>query len=557
MSKARRKKLHFSARICIYGIVLMLFYLPVLIVLAKAFLARDALAALKQFVATRLFFNTLLFSCQEAFLSALFSVLMALPGAYFFGRYNFPGKRLMRSFMVLPFMLPGILVVLAMIIFYGNNGVFNHLLAGTGLRFSGLYGFWGIVLANVFYNFTFCLRILSESWQRIDPKLVEASKLLGAGFSRTWIRITLPLLMPTIAYLFALVFLYAFLSFTIVLVLGGYLYKTFEVLIYIEYNQKLNFNRATVIAAIQTVILAMFLYLQNLFNKNVPHLGNFTADLPKLSFRRQPLGGSIFLGYIIFVAFFLISPFVAVLSRSFNTSSTLGTTFNFSNYSLLFSDGFNFAVGKSFSCVLGISLAMALMVAIITVAAAYWFARDRSEDRSEGRHKLSLKNMDPWFQLPLGISFLTFAFGLFILGGGYLPVWVLIIWAQFFMIFPLIYSILKTARGDLAGSLLEAAATLGAGAKTIFWTVEFPLMKKAIVTAITYAMALSMGDLTAVLVLGQGDFVTIPLAMYRLIGHYRFAQATALGSIYLFIAFVLFAVFEAVEGKSTKIRRAQ
>jgi thiamine transport system permease protein len=118
------------------------------------------------------------------------------------------------------------------------------------------------------------------------------------------------------------------------------------------------------------------------------------------------------------------------------------------------------------------------------------------------------------------------------------------------MIFPLIYSLLKTARGELSESLLEAAATLGASPRTIFWSVEFPLMKKSIITAIIYALALSMGDLTAVLVLGRGELVTIPVAIYRLIGHYRFMQAAALGSIFIFIAFLLFISFEVFQHRS-------
>ncbi|HBE79427.1 MAG TPA: hypothetical protein DDW65_16880, partial [Firmicutes bacterium] len=293
----------------IYLIFLMAFYLPVLLVLAKAFLTRNAFANLGQFVTSPLFVHTLSFSAQEAFLSAGLSLLLALPGAYFFGRYQFPGKKIMRSIMVLPFMFPGILVVLGMIIFYGNNGIFNHLVQGMpwlNWKFNHLYGFWGIVLANVIYNFTFCLRMLGESWQRIDPKLMEASKLLGAGPYSTWKRITLPLLMPTMAYLFGLVFLYSFLSFTVVLVLGGYLYKTFEVLIYIEYNQKLNFNQATVIATVQTLILAFFLSIQTYLSRRSRHLGDYSPDLPKLSRRRHPVLWSLLISYLILAAFSLM-----------------------------------------------------------------------------------------------------------------------------------------------------------------------------------------------------------------------------------------------------------
>jgi thiamine transport system permease protein len=226
--------------------------------------------------------------------------------------------------------------------------------------------------------------MLGESWQRIDPKQWEASKLLGAGSFQTWLRVTLPLLMPTISYLFTLVFLYSFLSFTIVLVLGGYLYKTFEVLIYIAYNQKLDFNQATVIATVQTLILAIFLYLQNQFSKKIRYTCNFSVGLPKLNLRRQPLPTVFFVSYLVLTAFFLISPFIAVLIRSFSGNGAFSKTFTFSNYSLLFSDGFRFAVGKDFGIVLGTSLGLAIVVALITVSTAYWFAREHG--RAHDRH---------------------------------------------------------------------------------------------------------------------------------------------------------------------------
>ncbi len=527
-----------SGKPLIYGITLALFYLPVMIVLAKAFLARDAFVHLGRFLGSRLFLNTLFFSVEEAFLSAALSLLLALPGAYFFGRFNFPGKNIMRGIMVLPFMFPSIMVVLGMIVFYGNNGVFNHLISslGSSFRFTELYGFWGIILAHVFYNFTFCLRMLGESWQRIDARLLEASHTLGAQSFATWRRIVLPLLLPTMMYLLVLVFLYSFLSFTIVLVLGGYLYKTFEVLIYIDYNQKLDFNRAAMIAAVQTIILAAVMSFQGFLSRRAKNLSESVLELPKLSFKKFPLQTGIFGGYLILAAFFLLGPFVTILGRSFHEGGTFNGSFTLANYSLLFRDGFKFAVGKDFASMFCSSLFISLAVSLLTVALAYWFARER--------RKQAWQNVDLWLQLPLGISFLTFAFGLFWIGRTF-PSGVLVIWAQVFMIFPFVYSLLKTSRAELGDQLLDAAATLGANRKKAFWSVEFPIMKKSIITALTYAMALSLGDLTAVLVLGRGELITIPVAIYRLIGHYRFAQATALGSLFILAAFIFFILLEA------------
>lgn len=523
----------------IHLVLLFLFYLPVLTILTRAFLAGNALVNLWSFLKSPLFANTLSFSLAEAFLSAFFSLLLAFPGAYFFGRYNFPGKPLIRSLLVLPFMLPGILVVLGMVVFYGRNGTLNSLLArmfpASGWKFTGLYGFWGIILAHVFYNFTFCLRVLGESWERIDPKLREASAILGGGPFLTFTRITLPLLAPTIAYLFTLVFLYSFLSFTVVLVLGGYLYKTFEVLIYIEYNVRFQFGRAALIATIQILLLAGVLYLQAFFGRRSAR-HSYVGELPRLRFKNNPAAVVIALIYLVLTALFFLSPVCAVLVRSFNERGLPGGPFTLENYLLLFTEGFRFTVGVRFLAVLGTSLLLAVTVAFLTVGLAYFLARAR-RNRSWGK-------TDLWLQLPLGVSFLTFAFGVMLLAGKVLPSWLLIIWAQLFLAFPLIYSLLRTARRELGEGVLEAAATLGASPAGVFWTIEFPLMKRAIGTAMAYAMAFSLGDLAAVLVLGRGEVVTLSVAIYRLIGHYRFAQATALGTIFILLSLLIFLGIE-------------
>lgn len=523
-----------------YLLLLLLFYLPVLSVPVRAFLTTGFLQELAGFLRSELFWNTLSFSCREALYSAVFSLLLSLPGAYFFGRFDFPGKRLLRSAMVLPFMLPGILVVLGMVVFYGNNGTLNHWLASLfpdrGWHFTSLYGFWGIVLAHVFYNLTFCLRLTGEAWERINPALHEASALLGAGPYSTWRRITLPLLAPTLLYLFLLVFLYSFLSFTVVLVLGGYLYKTFEVLIYIEYNSRLRFDRAALIAIVQLILLAGILYLQSLSGRRLRREGLFAGTLPSLNIRNYPGRTILFLLYLGLISFFFLSPLATVVARSFFSRGLPGTILTLENYRLLLTDGFRFAVGRTFGSVIGASIGLGVTVSFFTVSLAYYLARLR-RNRPWG-------GTDLWLQLPLGISFVTFTSGLFMLAGRVLPSITLILWAQLFLAFPLVYSMLRTARRELGEPLLEAAALLGATPFRILKTVELPLMQPALSTAAAYAAAFSLGDLAAVLMLGRGRVVTLSVAIYRLIGHYRFPQAIALGTLFILISLLLFLLME-------------
>lgn len=522
----------------LYWGLIILFYLPVVTVLGRALINEKVVKELLDFVGSELFWNTLSFSATEAFFSAGFSLCLALPGAYFFGNFDFPGKRFLRNIMVLPFMLPGILVVLGMVVFYGQNGTLNHwlirLFPESGLRFTGLYGFSGIILANVFYNFSFCIRVLGESWERIDPNLGEASAVLGGSKWRTFWGVTFPLLAPTFSYLFLLIFLYSFLSFTVVLVLGGYLYKTFEVLIYIEYNSKLNFDRATVIAGLQTAMLAGVLFLQNWLGRRIRTGGGPGRVLPRLSLREKPWQSVIALGYALPAGLFLAGPLGAIVVRSLKERGLPEPGFTWENYRQLFDEGFRFIVGNNLTEVLGVSIILALIVAAATTGVAYLLAR--------GRRMRPWQVGDLWLQLPIGISFLTFSFGIGLLAREYLPPIVLIIWAQMFLAFPLVYSVLRNAWRDLGEYPLEAARTLGADRWRLFWTIELPMMRKPIATAAAYAMAFSLGDLAAVLMLGQGRIVTVSVAIYRLIGHYHFPRAIALGVLFMVISVLLYSL---------------
>ena len=530
-----------GGRSVLYYVLLCLFYLPVLSVLSRAFLGRNAWTALLGLLSSEQTLKVLTFTTKQALLSALFSLLLALPGAYFFGRYDFPGKRLLRSMMIIPFMLPGILVVLGMVVFYGRNGFFNQLLAylfpGRTVTFTELYGFKGIVLVHVFYNFSFCLRMLGERWERLNPRLEEASLMLGASKFETWFRIILPLLLPTVGYLFTLVFLYSFLSFTVVLVLGGYLYQTFEVLIYIEYNHKLNFDRASMLAGLQLLFLAGVLAVQNWTGRNARRYSGELSYLPPLSLKRHRCRALFFLVYLVATLLFFVLPLLLVSIRSFQQRGQAAGAWTLENYRLLFREEFRFAVGQRLVSVVVTSFLLAVVVALITVLLADLVAKQRRRYRWD--------RSDLWLQLPTGVSFLTFAFGLINLTGRALPTWALLIWAQVFLAFPLVYSILRTARRELGEELLEAAQLLGATGRELFWTAEFPLLKRALGSALAYGAALSLGDLSAVLVLGQGKLVTLSVAVYRLIGHYHFPLATALGTVFILLSLILFSLVDA------------
>ena len=207
--------------------------LPALIITTVVFILPVGAVFLRSFSSGSNFIQTftdkytwrlLAFTVWESFLSALISVLMAIPFSVFFSRYTFFGRKAILTMSDAAFALPAILAVLGFVIYYGNNGMVNNALkAISGGRWSVkiLYSFKAIILAHVYLNFPVAFSLITSSLSSMPDVEEKASRLLGASGIRTFFRITVPKISGTILATFTLIFLFCFPSFLIVMSLGG------------------------------------------------------------------------------------------------------------------------------------------------------------------------------------------------------------------------------------------------------------------------------------------------------------------------------------------------
>src|SRR5581483_6847475 len=195
-------------------------------------------------------FHVLLFTFYQAILSTLLTLLIGLPSAYLFAHFEFRGKSLLRALTAVPFMLPTVVVAAGFNALLGPRGWVNLGLANLFARlhhslspspfipFIGTLG--AILLAHVFYNTTIVIRIVGNALSRLDPKLEQVARSLGADPPRVWWKVILPLLRPSLLAASLLVFLFDFTSFGVILLLGGPRFATLEVEIYVQALQLFN-----------------------------------------------------------------------------------------------------------------------------------------------------------------------------------------------------------------------------------------------------------------------------------------------------------------------------
>ncbi|MFW6388004.1 MAG: ABC transporter permease, partial [bacterium] len=479
--------------------------------------------------------RSLRFSAAQAAASAAISVVIAFPGSYYLAHVRFPGRRIVQSLTLVPFVLPSLIVILAVISFYGRAGIINQLF---GTSVAAVYSPAGIIIAHVIFNVAVALRVLAGGWLTIDERLREASRSLGENTSQRLRHLYVPLLAPHGAVAAIIIFLYCFVSFAVVLIFGGVQYATLEVRIYREMFVNLNLSGAGVLAALQLVAAAVVVFgLEKIGARRAASPGRdrriHVYEWAKLPGRSRALC----LGYWVALAVVFGGPLVTFVAGAFFS----GGAFSLEAFSALIEGhignrNLESIMRASFFEIAGTSLLLATATGITTTLVAFISARILRGVRVPWLDTLST--------MPLAVSSVTYSLGLYVLFARTVDPFALILLTQSVMGFPLVFRSMRATVNSFPPGYTESAMSLGAG----FWfrlrTIELPVLGRGLVNAFAFAFALSLADFTSVLTIGRGAVVTFPVAMYRLIGFQSFDVALALGVWYIALVALTFLVID-------------
>ncbi|MHA2294226.1 MAG: ABC transporter permease [Candidatus Hodarchaeales archaeon] len=247
---------------------LLFFYLPLLSVLGDSLISSSGQVTFKFLIDT--FWNPLnqyfiQFTTNQAIISALITVIIGIPGAYIFTKYQFPGNESLKTILIIPFVLPPVVVVLGFILLLGPSGALNVLLMDIfNLKSPPIHlykTFEGIILVHAFYNVPIVLRLVSSAWSKANVDIEEVATTLGSRNLHFFRYVKFPQISSAILASGILTFLYCFTSFAIVLSLGGIQYKTLEVQIYSLFHYRYDIHQAAALALFQLVITSLLIIL--------------------------------------------------------------------------------------------------------------------------------------------------------------------------------------------------------------------------------------------------------------------------------------------------------
>jgi thiamine transport system permease protein len=514
-------------------------------------------AALSQLFTSGYLLRVLWFTFWQAVVSTILTLALAFPGAYVLARFRFRGKSLIRALATLPFVLPTVVVAAAFVALIGPAGIVNNwlrdlfVLDAAPIRLSQTV--WIILLAHVFFNYSVALRLLSAYWQNLPPSFTQAAQMLGASPLRAFFGVTLPMLRPAIMAAAALVFIFCFTSFGVIVILGGPRFATLEVEIYRQAINQFNLPVAAALALWQILFTFFLMWFytrtQARISRPMRTGASRAAERPARTSREKAL----VYGNVAAIVVLIGAPLLALVARSFRGQS--GPSLVYYRALLTNRDDSLFFVppAEAIFNSIGIAfVAMILSVALGLIAAQFLTGAERAPREAASTKKATLlRLLDALLMLPLATSAVTLGLGYLITLGRpplnlrasvlLLPIAHAVIAVPFVM-----RSVLPGFRGILP-SLREAAAVLGANAWQVWREVDWPLVRRPLLVGALFAFTISMGEFGATVFLYRPETPTMPVAIFRFLGRpgaLNYGQALAMSVLLMLVCAVAFLAID-------------
>lgn len=467
------------------------------------------------------FWALLRFSLWQALLSAALSVLLALPLARSLALDpKLPGKQWFLSWCLLCFVMPSLILITGMVALFGRSGWLTPWLGESWQ----LYGLNGILLAHVFLNLPFAIRVLTFQWQSIPANTWKLSAQLGmTGWQRFKV-IEWPVIRGVLPAVSGFIFLLCFNSFAVVLALGGGpAASTLEVAIYQALKYDFNPSEALFLAWTQ-LLVAGGIYL--IFSR----MGRFQWLAPVQSGQVWlPTLSSVFrwfgrLGYLLCLLF-LTLPILVLLPLAWQAD-------------------WAFLQQTQLTAVIMRSLVLAVSAAVLAVCLALallslWRASPRERFRQ-------------WIAgvalYPLVVPAMVVSVGIYILlmpwVDWYTHGWIAVILMNAVIALPFAFQQLRPALSDYDASYARLLADLNLTHFTHWRYVYLPYLKPLLRRVLAISFVLALGDMSVFAIFGSDDWRTLPWLIYSLAGGYRLAEAAWVSILLLFLALAALRLLE-------------
>ena len=206
------------------------------------------------------------------FTVTLLTLVIGYPVAFFLARSRSRWRSWLTILVVFPLLLNLVVRTFGWIALLAQNGLVNQALRALGLVDAPvklLFNFAGLLIGMTHIFLPFMVLVLIGAIQNIPRDVEDASRVLGASWGATFVRVTLPLSAPGILSGSILVFVLAISALVTPRLLGGPTYRVMSTLIYDEFLQRLNWPAGSAQALLLTVMVLALILISGILARRV------------------------------------------------------------------------------------------------------------------------------------------------------------------------------------------------------------------------------------------------------------------------------------------------
>ena len=510
----------------------------------EGFTTENFIDAFVVFDFSGVFLNTVIFSLGTTLIGMGLGTFVAFATA----RTNIYGKKFIRYISILGFVSPPWINAMGYVFLLGPRAgwVNNFLDSLIGIRPFDIYTLSGMIFVSSLFTYSLVFILISKALENIDSSFEEAALVSGASKLSTVMRITLPLIKPSLitALVFSLISGFAMFAVPAILGIPSRTY-VFATQLYRLMNTFPPALGASAAIAVMFTLLAVVIGVLMILYQNRVIAGKYAVVEGKGS-RIKPFEInyrwllSLVCFMIVFIA--LIVPYSVVLLMSFSKSIALDFSLDnltLGNYYFLLFDFRNMWNSVENTLVIGFTAATGAV--LLSAIIAYIQIRTRLFYRHFLNIIVMLTLIVPSSALVIGFVWGWIRPPFQIYG----TIWLIAI-AFIARYIPLATRNASDGLQQISVSLEEAAYVCGAGWLRTFFRVILPLMKPVLIGVFLIVFLSSIRDLLIPMFLGGGAArtMTMPVAAFTLWGHSQLGEAAALTILMAILTLIVFIPLE-------------
>ncbi|MCZ8042750.1 MAG: ABC transporter permease subunit [Beijerinckiaceae bacterium] len=495
---------------------------------------KASIATYQRIAATDVYLRVLGITFRIAGYTALYSLLIGYPLAYWLSRLPDMYRGRMLLFVMVPFWTSYLVKTFAWMIVLGRSGIINSLATGSGLvdqPLTLLHNEFGVMVGMVHAMVPLAVMTMLPVMAGIDRRLVQAAQTLGASPAHAFWLVYFKLSLPGVAAAGLLVFISSLGFFIVPAFLGGRRETMLAQLIITQVQELLNWPFAGALAAMMlaAALISCWVYdrvfgistiaggaaqvgtgrIRDLGLAILAVVARFAGALSRLA---QTLLGRRGSGFILpafawLVIGFLVLPTLLVIPLAFTSSQFL--EFPPPGYGLTWFRTYFESPLWIQATIRSFLVAFATAIAATTIGGFTALALANSRTRWSGL-------IFAFFLAPMIVPRIVIAVGLFYLFAriGLVATDLGLIIGHTVLAIPFALVTMAAVLKSYDQRLDQAAATLGANRLKTLTGVTIPLVKGGLVAAFLFSFITSFDELTIAIFVSGGVKTTLPKQMW-------------------------------------------